>query len=145
MLKLLVILPLLMPAPSALAQASARPAQPDLSWVDRDWSALDSQQRGRAIRRFGRDQERDARPDRPEMQARWDAMTPGQRRELMLGPRRATREAGGTMPRETGARPADRLPRPPPAAPRPGLVAPPPAAPAVPQGALLPPPRRFAT
>ncbi|WP_439548575.1 hypothetical protein [Falsiroseomonas sp.] len=126
MLKFVILLPLLLMPPPAAAQAS----MPDLSWVERDWSALDTQQRGRAVRRFGRDQERDARPDRPEMQARWDAMTPGQRRELMLGPRRATREAGGTPPR------AERLPRPPPAAPRPGLVAPPPAAPSVPQGAL---------
>jgi hypothetical protein len=136
MLRLLFLLPLLLPAPPAAAQA--RPAQPDLSWVDRDWAALDAQQRGRAVRRFGRDQERDARPDRPEMQARWDAMTPGQRRELMLGPTRAAREAGGIAPR------AERLPRPPPAAPRPGLVAPPPAAPTLPQGALPPPARRFA-
>ncbi|WP_203074226.1 hypothetical protein [Falsiroseomonas ponticola] len=128
MLRILLLLPMLLLS----APAGAQRAAPDLSWVERDWSALDAQQRGRAVRRFGRDQERDARPDRPEMQARWDAMTPGQRRELMLGPARATREAGGTPPR------AERLPRPPPAAPRPGLVAPPPAAPAAPQGALRP-------
>jgi hypothetical protein len=94
-----------------LAAAPAAAAPPDLGWVERDWASLDGQERGRAVRRFQRDHLPGARPERPEMQQRWDAMTPVQRRELMMGPRRAARELGPPPV------PAGRLLRPPPPAP----------------------------
>lgn len=92
----------LLVAPFALpAAAAAQPATPPLArghgpprteaeraerhrWHEEHWGALTPEQRQQAEDRFRRGAGPHG-PDADEMRRRWEGMTPGQRRELMLG------------------------------------------------------------
>lgn len=63
-------------------------------WMEQNWDALTPEQRQQAEERFRRGMGPQG-PGAEEMQRRWQSMTPGQRRELMMGHHRFGRGPHG--------------------------------------------------